>query len=66
MFTIDKEQQAKLDAWMKRMQKKTRAHGGAIGGRFVYQFCPTSIGVVVTVRDDITKEEIDLSDYENW
>ena len=62
-FSLDKEQLEKLSEWMKTRPK---AYGGAIGGRYVYTFCNTSLGTVVKVRDDITKEEIDLTDYVSW
>lgn len=63
MFDLDAEQWAKLAAW-----KKTRPvrNEGCSGGRYIYQFCPTSLGIVVKVIDDCTKEEIDLTDYESW
>lgn len=36
---------------------------GAIGGQFTYEFTPTSIGVIIVVKDAITDEKIDLTDY---
>ena len=42
------------------------AYGGAIGGFLTYSFTPTSIGLVTKVTHAITKETIDLSDYEDW
>ena len=62
-FSLDKDQQEKLNAWMKTRPTK---YEGCSGGRYVYTFRPTSLGLVTRVRDDITKEEINLSDYENW
>lgn len=41
-------------------------YGGAVGGNLTYSFTPTSIGVVVTVKDAFTNETIDLTDYEDW
>ena len=63
MFELDKEQLEKLSAW-----RKTRPvrYEGCSGGRYVYLFCPTSLGLVVKVIDDCTKEEIDLTDYGSW
>ncbi len=40
--------------------------GGAIGGRYTYSFTPTGIGTIVKVHDAISKETLDLTDYENW
>lgn len=41
-------------------------YGGAIGGNLTFSFTPTSLGVVVTVTDSLTKETIDLTIYEHW
>jgi hypothetical protein len=39
---------------------------GSIGGGMKFSFIPTSIGTIVTVKESITGEEIDLTDYDNW
>ena len=39
---------------------------GAIGGGVTYSFTPTSIGVIVQITETITKEELDLTDYDTW
>lgn len=36
------------------------------GGRYTYCITQTSIGVVVVVKDALTKTEFDLTDYNNW
>jgi hypothetical protein len=41
-------------------------HYGAIGGGVTFSFTETGVGVGCTVKESITGEEIDLSDYENW
>ena len=41
-------------------------YGGAIGGEFTYSFCPNSIGINISVKNAITGDVIDFSDYENW
>lgn len=58
--------QAEQDAKVAAMQKNRKPYYGAAGGEYVYTYCPTTIGVVVKVRNDVTNEEIDLSDYDNW
>lgn len=42
------------------------AYYGACGGGYEYIFTPCSLGVGITVRNIITGEEINLTDYENW
>lgn len=39
---------------------------GAIGGGLTYSFTPTALGTVVKVKEAITGEEIDLTDYDEW
>lgn len=63
MFLLDEKQRKKLSEWMKIHKQ---VYTGACGGRYTYSFTPTSLGCVTKVKDSITKEEIDLSDYEDW
>lgn len=62
-FSIDDEQLKKLDQWM---AAKTKKYTGAIGGRFTYSFHPTSLGVIIKVKDEVDGSVIDLSDYLDW
>lgn len=39
---------------------------GAIGGQFTFSFTHTSLGDVTKVKDAVTGEELDLSDYDSW
>lgn len=39
---------------------------GTTGGAYLYKFCPTSVGLITKVENVVTKEEIDLSNYEHW
>lgn len=65
MFYLDDSQLKRISDWIKEKQKDNRSTG-AIGGRFTYNFTPTTIGAVVVVIDNLTKEELDVSDYESW
>lgn len=65
MFSLDKDQLDKLNEWQKTVIEKAKDIT-AIGGRFTYSFTPTGIGEVVKVKDWITNEEIDLTDYDSW
>eukprot|EP00041_Stephanoeca_diplocostata_P019789 m.430566 g.430566 ORF g.430566 m.430566 type:complete len:80 (+) comp21397_c1_seq2:280-519(+) len=74
-FFLTPEQEAKLQPWIEEQDKKCaeqqgnpggRPNYGAIGGAYTYSFSPTSLGVVVTVKNSVTNESIDLSDYDDW
>lgn len=60
-FAITKEESKKITEWMKEITKdedfQTKV-GGAIGGRFKYEFIPTSIGVIGTVIDTFTNKKL--------
>ena len=43
-----------------------RAYYGAIDGAYTYSFTPTSLACVVKVRNCVTGDEIDLTDYGAW
>ena len=79
MFIISKNQQAQIDTWKQEQNAKVakqqegtdvaRVGGpnyGAIGGGFTYMFTPTGLGMVIKVVNNITKEELDLTDYKDW
>lgn len=59
-FELSKEQVDELIEWQKR-HKTTNC--GAIGGRYTYSFTPTSVGTIVEVKDAITKDFLDITDY---
>jgi len=57
------------DTWTQsklEMAKAGHPYYGAIGGGLTYRFTPNSIGMGVSVEHNYTKNEINLSDYENW
>lgn len=39
---------------------------GTIGGGLTYSFTPTGLGVIVTVKEAITGEELNLTDFDSW
>ena len=65
MFTLTKEQQEKITAWLLTFEPNGPGYEGAIGGALTYSFTPTSIGVVVRVKH-YKGHEIDVSDYDHW
>lgn len=64
MFKLTKQQKQKLSDWMEK--NTPDKYCGAIGGRWTYSFTPTTLGIAVSVRDNLTKLEIDLTEYEDW
>lgn len=74
MFHLLNEDQAqKLAAWMQEQdtkvaarQNRPDAYYGASGGAYTYKFTPTTLGLVIKVENGLTKEEIDLTEYDGW
>lgn len=62
-FTLSDEQYLRLASWYEDLPS---APVGAVAGRLTYQFTPTSLGDVVKVVDEVTKQQIDLTDYNLW
>ena len=58
-FPISEEEGKKIQEWI---AKRPEFNEGAIGGRYTYQFTPTSIGVIGTIIDDMTKEKFTFSE----
>ena len=65
---IDKQREVVRDpGWeYKTSWELGHPYTGAIGGGITYCFTPTSLGVSVVVKDQVTKLEIDLTEYEHW
>jgi hypothetical protein len=79
MFSLDEQQRKKFNEWKKEQDEKVknkqkgthleRLNGpyyGACAGAYTYSFTPTTLGCVVKVTNGLTKEEIDLTDYDWW
>jgi len=66
MFDLTKEEQEKVKAFIQEQDKITGGYYGAIGGGFTYHFTPTSLGVIVTIENCVTKTVLDLTDYDSW
>lgn len=65
-FEIGPEQERKASAWLdEHREVHAGEDGGAIGGRYTWEFTPTSLGEVVRLRC-CCGAEVDLSEYENW
>ena len=69
MFKLNKEQTEKYQEWKKEhdvictVSKSNDI--GAIGGRFTFQFTPTSLGTITIVKC-ACGGNIDLTEYGDW
>lgn len=64
MIPLTEAQEKKLAEWIEA--NDPNAYAGASGGRYSYILTPTSIGLCVSVRDNLKKIEINLTDYSDW
>lgn len=65
-FELDIEQEIRAKDWFAH-QKQVHGDGvGTIGDRWSYKFTPTELGVIVTLIDNLSKEELCLTDFDNW
>lgn len=62
MFTLSEEQNKKVRDFIDKNNK----YSGAIGGQFTWGFTPTTIGMTITITDNISKEVLDVSNYNEW
>ena len=60
-FPISEEEQKTIAEWIK---SRPEINEGAIGGRYTYQFTPTSIGVIGTITDTFTKEKFTFQEMD--
>jgi hypothetical protein len=45
---------------------KQEPYYGTIGGGLTYSFTPTSVGMIIIVKESVTGEELNLTDYDSW
>jgi len=73
---LDTSSIAELNEWKDFQAKKIRQEKGlseddplptgCIGGLYTYSLTPTTLGVIIKVKNNITEDVLDLSDYESW
>lgn len=70
---LDGSQSKKLNEWMsyqdrivKRSQGGDLPYYGTSGGGYTFSLTPTSLGLIYIVKNNITEEKIDLTDYTSW
>ena len=71
-FSLDSVQQRKYLEWndvqndIIRERNNGQLKVGCTGGQNTFRFTPTSIGLVVKVDNCLTRNTIDLTDYDIW
>jgi hypothetical protein len=58
--------QYKDNSFVQALLRRGLPYYGACGGALAYHFSPTGLGTVFTVSHALTKETLDLTDYDNW
>jgi len=73
MMPMSDKQLASYQAWAKEQDKKAAEkqgletpNYGVSGGQHTFMYTPTTLGMVIKVRHNLTQEEIDLTEYNNW
>jgi len=61
-FPISEEEHKKINEWIDEQMKKHPGIGGAIGGRFTYEFLPTGIGTAGTIIDSFTGDKFNFQE----
>ena len=66
-FELTSKQEEKFRAWAETQPKQSYLGAGDIGyWPYEFRFTPTNCGASVVVFNVITKEELDLNDYESF
>lgn len=68
-FQLTKEQYQKFKEWNSeqiKIMEDQKLSSGACGGANSFIFTPTSLGLVIKVENCITKQTIDLTDYNKF
>lgn len=64
-FPVSEEEEKRIEEWMKKHDKEVHGittldqrlrSGGCIGGRYIYIFVPTSIGIIGTIKCNCGEE----------
>jgi hypothetical protein len=75
LFSLTNEQIEKLSVWaaeqVSKDTEKAAQSGristyGACGGAFTYSFTPTSLGLIVKVTNNLSGDELDLTEWDMW
>lgn len=62
---IEKQKESPTE-FIRECAKEGIPYYGATGGAYSYIFTRTSIGLVTAIRNNLTKEELTLTDFGDW
>jgi len=71
-FELDEQQKVKLSKWIEEQDSLVQKDDfgqpcyGTIGGGYSFIYTPTSLGTVYEVRNNVTKEILNLTNYGDW
>jgi len=71
MFDLTPKQNKRVKLFIKnqnilRKKLKNEVSVSNYDETFTYSFTPTSIGVCVVIRDNLTLTMLDITDYDSW
>jgi hypothetical protein len=66
LFQMQESEHRKAREFITRQEHERPTPGSAIGGRWTYEFTPTTIGMVVRIRDGLTGVTEDVTNYEGF
>lgn len=65
-FPISEEESEKIKQWMNEHDFYKDTKIGTIGGRYTYEFQPTSLGTIGTIIDTLTGDKLTFRDCDSW
>ena len=63
---LQKKTMKRPDSFVEECWEDGYPYTGAIGGQFTFMITQTSLGPTLIVKDAITNEELNLTDYDMW
>ena len=61
-FPISEKEEKKIDEWIEKQMEKHPSGRSTIGGRFTYEFFPTSIGTDGSIIDGLTGDKFNFQE----
>ena len=68
-FKITEKDCEKLDIWRDEQDSKVReknSNYGAMGGGYTFMFTPTNLGMIIKVKNVLTGDTVDLTDWDDF